>query len=207
MKEIQDYHQDIATIRSVMERSVKFFSLSGLSGVLAGCYALAGGFAAYYILYYPYSPFGFRFHYSDEQSTLIKLLFIATVVLVLSLTTGYIFSARKSKKLGTSIWTKSSQQLVINLFIPLVTGGLLILIFIFRGYYGIVAPSCLIFYGLALIFASQHTFREIRFLGFSEILLGLVAAMLPGYGLIFWTLGFGILHIVYGSVMYYRYEK
>lgn len=207
MKEIRDYQQDIASIRSVMERSVKFLSLSGLAGILAGVYALIGAFAAYYIIYYPYSPFGFRFYYVNEKSTIAKLALIAVSVLLLSLTTGYAFSMRKARKSGTSVWTKSSKQLLVSLLIPLTTGGLLILILVYRGYFGIVAPSFLIFYGLALIYASQHTFREIRYLGFSEILLGLLSALLPGYGLIFWALGFGILHIVYGSVMHYRYDQ
>jgi hypothetical protein len=207
MKDIQDYQQDIASIRSVMERSVKFLSLSGFSGILAGVYALIGAFAAYYIIYYPNTPFGFRSYYADEQSTVIKLIFIAVTVLLLSLITGYAFSVRKAKKAGTSVWTKPSKQFLVNLFIPLVTGGLLIMILVYRGYFGIVAPSCLIFYGLALIYASQHTFREIRYLGFSEIALGLVSALLPGYGLVIWALGFGVLHIVYGSLMYYRYDQ
>lgn len=207
MKEIQEYEKDIASIRTMMERSVKFISLSGLSGVLAGIYALCGSAAAYYMIYYPYSPFGFRFYYVNEEEVIWKLLALATAVLVLSVGTGYLLSLRKAKRLGAGFWNTSSQQLMTNLMIPLVTGGLFILILLLRGYFIILAPSCLIFYGLALINASRHTFREVRYLGFTEIILGLVSAMLPGYGLIFWAVGFGVMHIIYGTVMYYRYDK
>lgn len=206
MKEIHDYQQDIASIRSVMERSVKFISLSGLSGIMAGIYALAGASFVYYLIYYPHSPFGFRFYYIDERSIIIKLALIAVVVLLLSIGTAYYLSSKKAKRIGINVWNTVSRLLLINLLIPLITGGLLILIFVTRGYYGIVAPSCLIFYGLALIQASPYTFREIQYLGFIEILLGLLSAMLPGYGLIFWSVGFGLLHIIYGSVMHYRYD-
>ena len=96
---------------------------------------------------------------------------------------------------------------MINLLIPLITGGLFILILLSRGYYGIVAPSFLIFYGLALINGSKYTLRDIKYLGIVEILLGLVCGLVPGYGLIFWALGFGVMHILYGSIMYYKYEK
>ena len=207
MKEVQDYEKDLASIRSIMERSGKFLSLSGLSGVLAGIYALIGASLAYYMIYYPYSPFGLRFYYVNEEAVIGNLLIIAIIVLVLSIGTGLILSHRKAKKLNMSIWNKSSQHLMINLLIPLITGGLFILILISRGYLIIVASACLIFYGLALVNASRHTVEEVRYLGFFEILLGLASALLPGYGLVFWSLGFGVLHIIYGTVMYYRYDK
>lgn len=207
MKEIQEYEKDIASIRSVMERSVKFISLSGLSGVMAGIYGLAGSAIAYYMIYYPYSPFGFRFYYVSEQSTLLKLLAVAAVVLILSVGTGFWLSMRKAKKLGTTIWNKSSRQLFSDLFIPLIVGGLFILILLSRGHFMIVAPACLIFYGLALIFASRNTYNEVQYLGYTEIILGLLSAMLPGYGLIFWAIGFGVMHIVYGAIMHFRYDK
>jgi hypothetical protein len=207
MKEIQDYQQDIASIRSIMERSAKFISLTGLSGVLAGIFALAGAAYSYFLLYYPYSPFGFRFYYMDETVIVIKLLATAGGVLILSLVTGYIMSKRKATRLGVNVWNKSSRLLLINLAIPLVAGGLFILIMVSRGYYMIIASTSLLFYGLALINGSQFTYKEIRYLGFTEIILGLLSAWLPGYGLIFWALGFGVLHIVYGSVMYYRHDK
>jgi len=96
---------------------------------------------------------------------------------------------------------------MIDLIIPLATGGLFILILLSRGYYGVTAPACLIFYGLALINASRNTYSEVRYLGFTEIILGLISALIPGYGLIFWAIGFGAMHIVYGAVMHFRYDK
>lgn len=206
MKDIQEYEKDIASIRTMMERSVKFISLSGLSGVLAGIYALAGAVVAYYIIYYPLSPFGLRSYVVDEQE-LINLIAAAILVLILSLGTGLWMSSRKASKLGTSIWNKPSKQLFKDLSVPLVSGGLLIIIFLSQGYLGFVAPACLLFYGLALIYASRNTYKEIQYLGFIEIGLGLLAAALPGYGLIFWSLGFGLMHIIYGTIMHFRYDK
>ncbi|GCC52342.1 hypothetical protein SanaruYs_25780 [Chryseotalea sanaruensis] len=207
MKEIDEYQQDIASIRSIMERSVKFVSLSGLSGVLAGIYALCGALAAYFTIYYPNSPFGFRFHYINETVTLIKLFTIAAIVLGASLLTGYLMSARKAKKLGLTVWNNTSRQLVIDLLIPLVTGGLFIIVLTYQGYFVIISSACLLFYGLALINASGRTFKEIKYLGLLEIILGLLSAFLPGYGLIFWATGFGVLHIIYGILMHYRYDQ
>lgn len=207
MKELQDYEKDLASIRAIMERSVKFVSLSGLSGVLSGIYALAGSAEVYSILYYPYFPIDFHFHYSDERTIVDQLLMVAAAVLILSLSTGYFLSVRKAKKLNTTIWNTASKQLFIDLLIPLASGGLLIVILLVQGYYGIVAPASLVFYGLALQQASRSTYTEVKYLGLTEIVLGLTCAALPGYGLIFWAIGFGVMHIVYGSVMYFRHER
>lgn len=207
MKEIKEYEKDLASVRSIMERSAKFISLSGLSGVLAGVYALAGAISAYFIVHYPISPFHYRIYSVQEPSVLWKLILIAIVVLTASIATGIWLTNKKAKKNSGNIWTIASRNLLINLSIPLITGGLFILIVLYSGHFGLAAPASLIFYGLALIQASSNTVDEIRYLGFSEIIIGLISAILPGFGLLFWALGFGVLHIIYGVIMYNKYEK
>ena len=207
MKDIKEYEKDLASIRDIMEKTAKFISLSGLSGVLAGIYALLGAIAAYFIAQYPVSPFQYRIYSLQTPETLWKLILIAAAVLGASLTTGFYFSSKKAKKHGVKLWTPASKRLMVNFAIPLVTGGVFILIMLYMGHYGLAAPAMLIFYGLALIQGSTNTFDEIRYLGFSEIVLGLISALLPGYGLQFWALGFGVLHIIYGVIMYNKYDK
>lgn len=206
MKEIHEYEKDLSSIRNLMERSVKVISLSGLSGVMAGLYALAGAVTAYFLIHYPVSPLRYRI-YSVQPPVIEKLLMVAALVLFASLLTGVLFSKRKAKRFGENLWNATSKRLMINLAIPLATGGIFILIILYNGHYGMAVPACLIFYGLALIQGSQQTFEEVRYLGFTEIVIGLVAALFPGFGLVFWALGFGVLHIIYGAVMYFRYDQ
>ncbi len=207
MKDIHDYQKDIASIRSMMERSAKFLSLSGLAGVLAGLYALAGAAIAYRMVHYPLSPFDYRQYSINEGDTLLRLILVAVAVLVASLATGFWLSHKKAKKHGMKLWNPASRIMFINISIPLVTGGIFALIMLYTGHFGLAAPACLIFYGIALIQGSSNTFVEVRYLGFCEIALGLISAALPGFGLLFWSLGFGVLHIVYGAVMYNKYDK
>jgi predicted lysophospholipase L1 biosynthesis ABC-type transport system permease subunit len=207
MKEIKEYEKDLASIRTIMERSAKFISLSGLSGVLAGIYALAGAVAAYFIVQYPVSPFQFRQYSATADNTLWKLILVAAIVLVASILTGLYLSNIKAKKHGLKLWSGASKKLMVNMLIPLVTGGLFIIIVLLTGHYGLAAPASMIFYGLALIQGSSNTFDEIRYLGFCEIVLGLICALYPGFGLLFWAVGFGILHIFYGAIMYNKYDK
>lgn len=207
MKEIREYEKDIASIRTMMERSAKFISLSGLSGVLAGIYALAGAVAAYFIAHYPVSPFGYRIYSIQEPGILWKLLLIATAVLFASITTCLWLSQIKAKKHGLKLWNPAARTIVLNMSVPLVSGGLFILIMLYSGHFGLAAPGCLLFYGIALIQGSSNTYDEIRYLGYCEIVLGLAAALFPGYGLLAWSIGFGVLHIVYGAIMHNKYDK
>ncbi|MEO8887011.1 MAG: hypothetical protein ABI367_13175 [Mucilaginibacter sp.] len=201
-KEIQD---ELTSIRSLMERSAKFISLSGLAGILAGIYALIGAVVAFYLMQSPidYSSVTFL----HLLNVLPALISIALAVLVASVVTAVYLAYKKAARRGQSVWGSASKQLLFYMAVPLLTGGVLMIIFLYRGYFGIVAPTSLIFYGLALIGASNFTFSDVKYLGLCEIVMGLITALLPGYGLVFWALGFGVLHIVYGSVMYLKYDR
>lgn len=215
MKNPQDHLKTLGEIRSLMERSSRFLSLSGLSGISAGMLALIGvGCAYWYLSIDPFSNRPYYFHlafhpYLRPWDVLKFLVLDAFFVLVLSLSLGIYFSWRKSKKLGLPIWDRSTNRLIINMFIPLVSGGLFCLILLGQDYdYIIWLPSLtLLFYGLALLNASNYTYRDIRYLGISEVILGLAAGIWIEKGLFIWTLGFGVLHIIYGSLMYFKYER
>lgn len=211
MKSQQEIHDDLASIRNIMEKSSKFISLSGLSGILAGIYALAGAAAA---LYYSYSMAIPNYRYGSDYHIIRKapdllypLATIAIIVLAASLITGFILSGQKAKKHGTTLWNPATYRIIINLAIPLVTGGLVIITQILYGNYEFVAPGCLIFYGLALIAASPNLYEEVRYLGYSEIVLGIICGFLSGYGLFFWATGFGVFHIFYGALMFRKYDR
>jgi general stress protein CsbA len=208
--EIQD---ELTSIRSMMERSSKFISLSGLSGVLAGIYALIGAGVAWWLTFG--SDYFDQVNYTAYNdvvdgplhSNWQKLALTGIIVFVASIITGVYLTKRKAKQKGQNVWGRASRQLLFNLAIPLLTGAILVFVLIFRGYFSVVASTTLIFYGLALVNASNVTYNDIKYLGIIEILLGLLAALLPGYGLLFWAIGFGVLHIVYGSIMYLKYDR
>ena len=206
MEEQEAYQKDIESIRKLMERSVKFISLSGLSGILSGLYALAGAGMAYYLIEFSSSSPGYDSAEMHERGMLLNLVGIAFGILVASLITGFWLTARKSQRVGAKIWDATSKRLLINLAIPLVTGGIFILTLLTQGEAALAVPACLIFYGLALINASPNVYEEVRYLGYSEITLGLIAAWCTDYALIFWALGFGVLHILYGAMMYKKYD-
>jgi len=205
---VKEIEEELVSIRSMMERSSKFISLSGLSGILAGVYALIGAGFAYNDLYNGIGRHHYNPHYRIvEDIEAAYLMILAILVLTASLLTGFILTKRKAKRNSQPIWGKVSRSLLLHLATPLITGGILIIVLINRGYFGVAAPASLIFYGLALVSASNFTYKDVRYLGLCEIVLGLIAACLPGFGLLFWAIGFGVLHIIYGSLMYFKYDK
>jgi hypothetical protein len=199
------YKDDLKEIKDIMNRSSRFISLSGLSGVSAGIIALLAAYLAYQTVYSNQVSIGYT-RAILSQSNVTTLLIIAILTILVSFVAGIFFTSREAKRNKEKLWDLQTKRLLINLLIPLVTGGILVLILLFKGYIGFVAPLTLIFYGLALVNASKYTLSEIRSLGLIEILLGLVAFQFIGYGLIFWSIGFGILHIIYGIAMHVKYK-
>lgn len=193
---------DLRDIKSLMERSSRFISLSGLAGVFAGIYALIGAWIAdTYLMNETYTN---RAGHLEHQTSLIL---VALAVLVISVVTAIFFTTRNAKRKSQKIWDKTSRRMLLNLAIPLLAGGAFLVLLLVQNTFYLIAPLMLLFYGLALINASKYTLDDIRYLGYCEILLGLIATWFYGHGLLFWSIGFGWLHIIYGGSMYWKYER
>lgn len=212
----QQYLEDLKEIRSMMEKSSRFISLSGLSGISAGIIAIIGAIVAgWYIGSHMQTLSSRMDSLSFQVQTITRvdmgdvmfLLLDAIVVLFLALGSAIYFAVRKARMQDLPVWNKAAELTLINLIIPLGAGAIFCLILYSYGIYILIAPATLLFYGLALLNASKYTLFEVRYLGLCEIVLGLAGMIIPGYSLILWAVGFGILHIIYGAVMYYRYER
>jgi hypothetical protein len=207
MDKNQEHLNNLSEIRSLMERSSSFLSLSGLSGISAGIIGLITSVYVYSKIDvleqnrdYLYSPPG-------RHETVVFFILLAVFVLALTFGLVIFFTARKARKKGLPVWDGSTKRLVMSLFIPLIAGGIFCLILTYHYLYMLIAPSMLLFFGLALLNAGKYTFGEIRVLGVSEIVLGLAASFWTEYGLFFWAAGFGLLNTIYGAYMYFKYER
>lgn len=201
MKREQDYINDITEIRSMMERSSKFLSLSGWAGIMAGVYALAGAYVAHFI--FNFIPDGISYLYYDFGDVIL----LALAVLFVSLITAILFSKKKASNKGEKIWNSTSKRLLASMMVPLVIGGVLIIFYISNDLYGLIAPTSLIFYGISLYNAGNFTIEEVRWTGFLQVALGLINVWFLEFGLLFWAIGFGGVHLVYGIYMHFRYER
>jgi hypothetical protein len=207
----EKYLQDISDIKNMMNKSSQFISLSGLAGIMAGIYALIGAYIAHELIQNNNNGYD---NYSNTdaiitlESTTFKLIALtAFIVLLLSVTTAALLTFNKAKREGETVWNATSKRLLTNFMIPLVTGGIFGLLLLRNGSYGLIAPVTLIFYGLSCVNASKYTLRDVRYLGITIIVLGLMSTEFSGYALEFWALGFGVCHIVYGSMMHFKYDR
>lgn len=201
---------DIVEIRKIMERSTRFLSLSGWSGIFAGLFALLGTILAWWFL-------DGGTHFYDEKfralssgrpiSIRLFLILDASAVLMLALGFSLYFSWRKTKNQGMKLWTSVTRQLLLTMLVPLIAGGILSIILILKNHINLIAPITLIFYGLALVNAGRFTNREAVMLGMAEIVIGMAAAAWQDYGFWFWGIGFGIMHILYGVILFFKYDR
>ncbi|MES2703552.1 MAG: hypothetical protein V4649_12990 [Bacteroidota bacterium] len=197
-------------IRSIMDRSSRFLSLSGWSGIWAGCVALAGACVAYSWLHdpvYANADYANTGTYSYSEYTIIRFFILAIAVFSVALAGGYYFTYRKAKRQEQTLWSPALRQMLLQLFFPVLVGGIFSIVFISHGNMLYIAPVCLAFYGLALISAGKYTHSDIRYLGMLQVLLGCICFLKPGWGLYFWAAGFGVLHILYGVIMWNKYDK
>lgn len=211
---LKEQNDQLQHIRQMMEQSSRFISLSGLSGIAAGACALGGAYFASGIIN---SSRGnvlreldtniYNGNISPKEYMGNSLFQIAMITLIAAFILAFIFTWLRSKKTNTPLWGTTSKRLLVNMAVPMIAGAAYILKLIQHGSFGMIAPGCLIFYGLALVNASKYTLGEVRFLGYGQIILGILNLFYIGYGLYFWAAGFGVLHIVYGAIMWSKYER
>ena len=204
--ESKNYHEDLSHIRSMMERSSRFISLSGLSGVFAGLAAITG---AIYV-YFAFQREGIDYFAGQRNifsaGLVNELIVTGTVILLVAILSGYFFTASKSRKKGLKIWDATTKRLLTTFAVPLVAGGVFCLALLYHHLFVFIAPATLIFYGLALVSAERYTLTDIKYLGYCQIVLGLLSLFFLGWGLVTWTVGFGVLHVVYGLIMHKKYK-
>lgn len=202
----------IREMRNMMERSSRFLSLSGLAGILVGVYAILGIAAVYFILNIPILDYPYQVYLIDSNGQLIQEMFypfllICLSVLFISVITGTIFALRNARKKQIPIWDATSKRLLWNMLLPLLSGAIFCILLLLKGQIELIAPTTLVFYGLSLFTASKYTIDDVRYLGMLQVALGLIALYFTNYGLFIWAIGFGVLHILYGFSIYFKYEK
>lgn len=200
--------EELAEIKSMMERSTRFLSLSGLSGILAGIYALAAASMAWYWIYYSSSPWGTGAESLSFRDLLNRLLLLGFATLLAAVSTAYALSKKKGAAAPTQpFWSPASKRFLQSLFLPVALGGFFCFALLHENAFELIPAAMLLFYGIGLVQSAQFTLGEIKNLGFTQLALGLLAAFFPAFGLLCWAMGFGAFHLIYGTLMYFRHER
>ena len=199
--------EELAEIKSMMERSTRFLSLSGLSGILAGIYSLSAAGLAWYWIYFPSSSWGAGAESLSFRDLLNRLLFLGLATLIAAVSSAYFLSKKREKAATQPFWSPASKRFLVALFLPVALGGFFCFALLHESAFELIPAAMLLFYGIGLVQSAQFTLGEIKNLGFTQLVLGLIAAFFPDFGLLCWALGFGVFHLIYGGLMYYRHER
>lgn len=186
-------------IREMMVKSSKVLSLSGTSSIIVGILAIVASYIANCILENP--------SLTQDDKT-IALLSEGGLLLAICVSIVFFFSKKKASKSNMSFrMDQTTKQMLWNFGLPLLIGGILCLIFVMKGVYGMTSSMMLIFYGLALFCGSAYTYSTAKYLGYANIVLGLIDCATGDHAILFWALGFGLCHIIYGIFFYFKHER
>jgi hypothetical protein len=198
---------ELAAIKSMMERSTRFLSLSGFSGILAGIYALAASGMAWYWIYFPNSSWSAGTESLSFKDLLNRMLVLGLGTLIAAVGSAYLLSKKKGAGNAQPFWSPASKRFLQSLFLPVALGGFFCFALLHESAFELIPAAMLLFYGIGLVQSAQFTLGEIKNLGITQVILGLLAAFFPEYGLLCWALGFGLFHVIYGTLMYFRHER
>ncbi len=195
------YSDDLAHIRSMMERSSRFLSLSGWAGIIPGLLALAGLATAGWFIDLARLTGDLDAGITIKSPLVLQLSTIAIAVLVLSIFSSWYTCIREARLGKQATWSPAIRNMIIHLAIPLMAGAIIVGWIYDKGQWELLSPVLLSFYGLALVLVSQFTLRSVFWLGLFEIALSIPAGV-TGWDLPVLAVGFGFAHIVYGMMMF-----
>ena len=210
MKEIE-VKQTLDDIRDMMSKSSRFQAISGWSIIVIGVFAAIASLMAATVIGIVDVPFFGNLQRYATLNTPTKIQAAAVIALVLftvCLLTVFIFAIVKSKRHNLRFtFDKRMAQMLLAFFIPLLAGGLFSMAMVLQHHYGLTSSIMLMFYGLALINCSHYTYPILRWLGYTELLIGIIDCFTMSHALLFWFLGFSVAHILFGIIYVIMFDR
>jgi len=213
MNRVDSSLSTLEDIKKIMNRSTVFLTLSGWSGILAGTICLIASGIAYQWIYGG-EPVDKAALLSAQSLVEIyqvpivrNLSLLALCTFLLVLVAVFVNTRSKVVREKQALWDPAALKMAASLFIPIITGAIFILGLAEHHALQLAVPASLVFYGLGLVSTSRFTFTDIRYVGFIDLALGILAMFLPQYNLLAWAIGFGLLHIIYGFLMFNKASR
>ena len=199
-----------------LEQSSRFISLSGFSGIFVGLCGLLGAYITHNLV-------STESHTDKEMLEIIggfdyynmtvhqfvgeNLIFLALFTILFALLFAFYFTTLRSRRNRVPIWDEKIKRQISVLCLPNIVGAIFIMRLVLTANYGYIVPSALIFYAISLINIRRFTTGEVALLGYLLLLLGVVNLWMQGWGILFFGFGFGVLHVIYGIVTFFLYER
>lgn len=197
---VQEAEENLRVIRELMERSTRYSTFSGLSGICAGLFSILGCLVQrFWVLSLPASE------------RLVAFTINWTLVIALTIGADFFLTKRKAPLVGKTILSRLGRQMVVASAPGLLTGALLTLFLLQQGHMDQVYPVWMLSYGSAVCAVGLFSQKEVGRLGRAfltagalTLALGLLTALQPyiaSLGLFITALTFGGFHIAYGLIV------
>jgi len=189
-----------------MERHSSFFSLSGFTGILIGIV----GCIAIFLVDTMTHGYGINFDGFSQLPILfleIGIMVIGILTIVLSLFILWKRGRNKAKKNKQGLWNAFAKKQRINLLLLLLVFLVILILIGSKGYYRLITPLLLSFYGLLLLNLSRFQSKSLLFLGLATLILGIVSYVSYTDKIFLLALGVGIFPIIYGLLTFNKSKK
>lgn len=210
MKE-NEVKQTLDDIREMMSKSSRFQAISGWSIIVIGLLAGIASLMAAAVIGVADVPFFDNLQRYSTLNTPLKIRIAALIALILftvCLLIVFVFASVKSKRHNLPFsFDKRMRQMLLDFFIPLIAGGLFSMAMVMQQHYGLTSSIMLMFYGLALINCSHYTYPILRWLGYTELVIGIIDCFTMSHALLFWFLGFSVAHILFGIIYVLMFDR
>lgn len=199
--------EELRVIRQLMERPIRFSTMSGLSGIWAGAAALLGVALDFFVTG--------RFRRDGDLALWINGG-TWTGVFLAAFAGVWLLTRRRERQQGMPAWSRIKTRILLTILPPFLGGVGLTVIVLLRqcllhspaspAQFGLVPAIWMLFYGAALWQLGEFSPCEVRGLGVAFLVAGLVAAA-AFQSCPYLALGatFGGFHVVYGIVVWIRY--
>ncbi len=183
----REAEENLRVIRQLMERSTKYSTFSGFSGILAGAASITGCLVTRSL--------------SQTDPAAFRVAFLVTWSLVILFAIGadYLLTKRRAARVGKRVLSRLGKQMFLASAPGLGTGALLTLYFLRHNLLGDIYPVWMLCYGIAVCAVGLFSQREVSYLGAAFLLAGAATLLFcPTFGLPMMAVTFGAFHILYG---------
>lgn len=180
--------EDLQYIRRTMENSSSFTAVPGWGTVAMGATALIASVVAY--------------QQHNFRNWMVVWLLDAVVAFCVAMWT----MRRKARRAGIPMFSGPGRKFALSFFPPMLVAAILTAVLFRAGAVAAIPGMWLLLYGTSVVSGGSFSVRIVPAMGSCFLLLGAVALVTPATWALWWmVLGFGVLHIVFGTMIARRH--
>jgi len=186
--ELHEHAMDnLKYIRQTLERAGEFTAVPGKGGVLMGLVAVLAAQVA------------------KRQPGASGWLTIWMLAAVIAMSIGLAGATLKSRRFQMPLFSGPGRKFIAGFAPGILAGAVLTAVLYRAGVPGFLPGVWLLLYGAAVLAGGSASVRVVPMMGACFMFAGTVALLLPGWNDVLLPVGFGGLHLIFGTVIWTKY--